>query len=85
MILRESSRRLGPVRRLLDGGDPGRWAGGPSLPSRSGGRHLKGQVALDVDGHVVAKVVSLIHYVVEITAIAEIPRARFQIPPGAHR
>jgi len=56
--------------------------------SRSGGRHLKGQVALDVDGHVVAKgrhVVSLTHYVVEITAIAEIPRGRFQVPPGAHR
>jgi len=111
--------------------------------------HLKGQVALDVDGHVVAKhdvrgqtrktleniravlaamggrmedVVSLTHYVtdidafmttgdirkeffrepypvtttvqvvrlyhpdlvVEITAIAEIPRARFQVPPRAH-
>jgi 2-iminobutanoate/2-iminopropanoate deaminase len=112
--------------------------------------HLKGQVALDVDGHVVAKgdmrgqtrktleniravlaalggrmedVVSLTHYVtdidafmttgdirkeffrepypvtttvqvvrlyhpdlvVEITAIAEIPRDRFQVPPRAHR
>jgi hypothetical protein len=30
-------------------------------------------------------VVSLTHYVVEITAIAEIPRGRFQVPPGAHR
>jgi 2-iminobutanoate/2-iminopropanoate deaminase len=112
--------------------------------------HLKGQVALDVDGRVVAKgdmrgqtrktleniravlaalggrmedVVSLTHYVtdidafmttgdirkeffrepypvtttvqvvrlyhpdlvVEITAIAEIPRDRFQVPPRAHR
>ncbi len=112
--------------------------------------HLKGQVSLDVDGHVVAKgdmrgqtrktleniravlaalggrmedVLSLTHYVtdidafmttgdirkevfqepypvtttvqvvrlyhpdllVEITAIAEIPRDRFQVPPRAHR
>src|SRR6185295_7169528 len=112
--------------------------------------HLKGQVALDVDGHVVAKgdmrgqtrktleniravlaamggrmedVVSLTHYVtdidafmttgdirttffhepypvtttvqvvrlnhpdlvVEITAVAEIPRDRFQVPPRARR